>query len=938
MTFRKKLIEVALPLDVINEASAYDKMPGIGPHPKGLHHWWARLPLPCARAFLFASLVDDPSSNPNFKDKSDAEQNVERERLFEIIKMLLQKKIHTNKNIFQIANREITNFTDGQAITLLDPFSGGGSIPLEGQRLGLNVQASDLNPISVIINKAQIEILPRFKNSPPVNPITRKNSMLKTWPRSKGLAEDVRYYGDFIREQAINRLKEVFPQIILSASQTQEKGTVIAWLWARTVKCPNPACGVQAPLVKSFSLSTKKGRKSWVEPKIDRTISPPDISFSVKTGQGKPLKGTIDRRGAICLNCNTPITFNYIRGQGQNGKIKTKLMAIAMQGKKNKIYISPNKEHEAVNKLKSPESVLDSELPDKALGFRVQKYGLTKHRDLFTPRQLLTLKTLSDLVLEVRETVKNDALHSKFFDDSDTRPLFEGGKGPDAYADAITVFLSFGVDRCADFNNALCRWSQSNEKIMNLFARGAIPMVWDFAEANTLTDSVGGWKTCIEYISKCIDVVQVGNADNGIAYQSDAASLTKKNFTNLIVSTDPPYYGNIGYSDLSDFFYVWLKRSLSRIYPDLFETLLVPKAAELIAAPERFGDDAIKAKAHFEDGFREVFTALKEKLDPRFPLTVYYAFKQEDSEVDSKTSDDVTLTTGWETMLNGLVHSGFQITATWPVHASQKWRMRAMDSNALASYIILACRPRPKAASMATRRDFLSALKRELPMALRQLQLSNIAPVDMAQASIGPGMTIYSRYHQVLESDGTVLSIRTALALINQALDEYLSEQEGAYDSDTRWALAWFEQYAFNEGPYGDAETLSTAKNTSVNGMVQAGFLQAGGGKVRLLRRNELAPDWDPHTDKRVTVWEICQHLIRTLQDKGEAASAQLLADVGPLGDAARDLAYRLYQICERKGWAQEALPYNALVASWSDIGKLSREVEAQPIQTGFKF
>jgi putative DNA methylase len=920
---KKKLIEVALPLDTINDASAYDKMPGIGPHPKGMHHWWARLPLPCARAILFASLVDDPSEDPRFVDQPESIQVKERERLFDIVRSLLQKQIHKHPDVFEKAHQEIYRSCDGRLPTVLDPFCGGGSIPLEAQRIGLKSRGSDINPIPVLITKALIDLIPKFATHPPVNPENKLRQ--PNYSHAYGLAEDIRYYGTSILNDARTRLGHLYPR--------GSKGeNVIAWLWARTIKCPNPACGAKIPLVRSLQLTSKKKNKAWLNPVVDRAHQPPIVTFEVKYGEGEPLEGTIkQRKGARCICCNDPVSFAYIKEEGKAERIGAQLIGIVAESSRSKLYLSPTSSHEEISLEAKPGGVPETDLPEKALGFRVQAYGITKHRDLFTPRQLTALTFFSDLIQAVHQVVMDDWEKAKMQTEKSPPRCHEDDITARSYADAVVTFLAFALDRCVDFNNSLCRWSPSNEKVMNLFGRQAIPMVWDFSEANILADSVGGWSTCVNYVADCVAVTDINTKHIGGVRQCDVANANHDP-TSLLVSTDPPYYDNIGYADLSDCFYVWLRRTIGTIYPEIFSTLLVPKTAELIAAPERFGNDSEAAKQHFESGFCEAFSKLKEMLDSRFPLTVYYAFKQADeadNESDSKgKKGTIDLTTGWETMLEAIISSGFQVTGTWPVRASQAWRMRSMGSNALASYIILVCRPRPTDAPKATRRQFLNELKRDLPQALKLLQQGNIAPVDLAQASIGPGMAVFSKYAAVLESDGSPMRVRTALQLINQILDEFLTEQEGEFDGDTRWALTWFEQHQFNDGQYGDAETLSKAKNTSVSGMVEAGILEAKAGKVRLLKREDLKADWKPESDTRMPVWEITQYLIRTLDQDGETGAAELLARLGSKANLARDLAYRLYSLCDRKGWTQEGIAYNSLVTSWPEITRLASSVK----------
>ncbi len=932
MTTHRKLIEVALPLEAINKESAREKSIRHG-HPSTLHLWWARRPLAACRAVIFASIVDDPSSHPE-QFPTDAAQDAERQRLFRLIEELVKWENVNNEEVLGRARAEIMKATDGNPPPLLDPFAGGGSIPLEAQRLGLEAHASDLNPVAVLINKALIEIPPKFAGRPPVHPNQDKQTVAKTWRGAEGLAEDVRYYGQWMRDEAKRRIGHLYPKIKLPKEYGGGEATVIAWLWARTVKCPNPACGAQMPLVRSFALSTKPGKQAWVEPVVDRSQQPSIVRFEVRTGIGKPREGTVNRRGATCLCCGTSTPLAYVRSEAQAGKMGTASLAIVAERANGRAYLPPDFEHERIARSAQPKWKPEEKVTAPSHDVdRLPMYGMVSWGDAFAPRQLTTLTVFSELISEARKCVYHDAMIIGL--PIDRVPLDEGGLGATAYADAIATYLAFAVDRGADAWSSLASWRQGVEATRSTFARQALAMVWDYAEANPFSSSCGNWSDAgIGWVVEAMQTAPCRRA--GIARQLDATAYLS-DIPDPIVSTDPPYYDNVGYADLSDFFYVWLRRALSSIYPSLFSTLLVPKASELVATPHRFGGDKEKAQQFFESGLGKAFQNMRRITHATYPLTVYYAFKQAETDEDDGESDNnglVIASTGWETMLEGLIRAGFAITGTWPMHTERSARAISISSNALASSIILVCRPRPEDAPLTTRRDFLNALKRELPAALRDLQRGNIAPVDLAQASIGPGMAIYSRYRRVLEADGSAMHVRTALALINQALDAYLAEQEGEYDADTRWALAWFEQFGFEEGPFGDAETLSKAKNTSVGGMVEAGILAARGGKVRLLRREELPADWDPGADRRLTVWEVTQQLIRAMQERGEPAAAVLLSQVGGLGDTARDLAYRLYTICERKGWAQEALPYNGLVVAWSEVGRLAVEkVDSKPLQ-----
>lgn len=926
MTAHKtKLIEVALPLPEINDASAYDKMPGIGPHPKGIHHWWARLPLPTARAVLFASVVDDPTAHPE-KWRTEEAQNNERERLFGIVRKMMSKKMHEHPQIYAEARAEMLKHCDGNLPVVFDPFAGGGSIPLEANRLGFKAYAGDLNPVAVLLNRCNLELIPRWIDRSPVNPDDRsKIGGTDAWRAASGLAADVRFYGRLVRKRAQEELEHLYPKVHLPKEQGGGNANVIAWIWARTVASPNPAAhGKHVPLISTYWLCNKKGSETWLEPILDNGRGA--YRFNVRTGTPEDRatvgSGTkLGNSGFRCLLTDVPIPFSYIRDEGRRGQLGVVLLAVVVERPRGRTYVGATPDQVNAADSAKPSGFPETDLPDEALGFRVQNYGFKQHWQMFTLRQLSAMTATSDLIKAVVCDVRGDATSAGF-----------SREEADAYARTVVTLLGLALDRCADFNNAFCRWSSGNQKVMNMFGQAIARMVWDFAEANFLGDSVGAWTTCSDYVASCIDVIPVGST-SGSARQSDAAAGAGE-LRGLIVSTDPPYYDNIGYAALSDFFYVWLRRTIGDLYPDLFSTVLVPKIPELTASPERFEGNKERARTHFETGFRKAFTALLEKMDSRFPLTVYYAFKQADEESGAETDPEeesgarVDLTTGWETLLESLIASGFRITGTWPVRASQAWRLRAMGANALASYIVLASRARPDDAPQTDRRSFVAELKKDLPLALRHLQQGNVAPVDFAQAAIGPGMSIFSRYARVLESSGNSMSVRTALSLINQTLTEVLSQQEDDFDADTRWAIAWFEQHGFAEGDYGEAEILSKAKVTAVGGLQQAGIVLSKKGKVRILRPEELPTEWDPAKDKRVTIWEMTHQLVRVYfhEKAGDERTADLLRKLGSRGDIARDLAYRLFDVCEKKKRSQEAQAYNALVLGWSEIARIARQ------------
>lgn len=949
---RKKLIEVALPLEAVNAASAREKSIRHG-HPSTLHLWWARRPLASARAVIFAQMVDDPSACPEEFPTEEAQAR-ERERLFRLIEKLVQWENTTNEALLEEARQEIWKswqracrdnahhpraeelFNPKRLPAFHDPFAGGGSLPLEAQRLGLEAYASDLNPVAVLINKAMIEIPPRFANRPPVNPEARakKALMEREWKGAQGLAEDVRYYGRWMRDEAERRIGHLYPKVKITPEMAQDRPdlkplvgqelTVIAWIWARTVRSPNPAFAhVEVPLASTFMLSTKPGKEAYVEPVIEGDT----YRFTVKVGKPKDpeaakLGTSAGKRSAFrCLLSGVPIPYDYIRAEGRAGRMGARLMAIVAEGPKGRVYLPPVPEHEEIARQAVPTWKPDIPLPDNPRDFRTPLYGISTYGDLFTPRQLVALTTFADLVGEAMERVRQDALAAGLPDDE--TPLREGGTGARAYAEAVGVYLGLALSRLSDIQNSLCAWENTKTQVRHLFTRQAVPMLWDFGENNVFGDAAGDYMVSLENMLRALEKVPC--VEVGQSNQADASTQTVS--INKIVSTDPPYYDNIGYADLSDFFYVWLRRSLRSVFPDLFATVAVPKAEELVATPYRHGSRE-KAEKFFLEGMTKALARLAEQAHPAFPVTIYYAFKQSESEGNGEARR-----TGWETFLEAVIRAGFSITGTWPMRTELSNRMVGKDTNALASSIVLVCRKRPENAPTATRREFLSALKEELPKALRLLQAGNIAPVDLAQAAIGPGMAVYTRYAGVLDAEGNPVTVREALALINQVLDEALAEQEGDFDPDTRWALAWFEQFGFGEGEFGVAETLFKAKNTSVEGLVEAGILESRRGKVRLLKPEELPGDWDPVRDGRFTYWEAVHQLVRRLETGGEMAAADLMAKLGSRGDTARELAYRLYALCERKGWSKEALSYNALVQSWPEIARLSQEGKA-PAQT----
>jgi putative DNA methylase len=948
MKHKKKLIEVALPLEAINKASAREKSIRHG-HPSTLHLWWARRPLAAARAVIFAQMVDDPSAHPDLFPTLKAQEK-ERQRLFRIIEDLVLWENTTNEKVLQQARDEIwqswrytcaENADHPRAKELFDryklpafhdPFAGGGALPLEAQRLGLEAYASDLNPVAVLINKAMIEIPPKFAGRPPVNPEwqskTSEEKAMTTWKGAQGLAEDVRYYGKWMRDEAEKRIGHLYPKIEITNEMAKERPdleqyigsslTVIAWLWARTVKSPNPAfANIDVPLASTFMLSTKAGKEAYIEPIIEGG----DYRFAVKIGMPKDValakSGTKLARGANfkCLMSGTPISGDYIKAEGKAGRMSVKMMAIVAEGEHGRVYLAPTSEHVLAASKQNPKWKLENELIGKCRD-QLPLYGMNTFSDIFTSRQLVTLTTLSDMVGEVMEHIHRDAVNANLSNDG--KHLRDGGTNSCAYAEAVGVYLGEVVSKITSYHCSLGIWRANMDKSGRAFGRQAIPMVWDYPECNPFAGAGGDWDGACADASRVIS--GLGRFSSGCSRQSAAQTQEQQFAKDRVISTDPPYYDNICYADLSDFFYVWLRRTLRPIFPDLFATLAVPKAEELVASRYHHSSKET-AERFFLDGMTQAMHSLAEQAHTAFPVTIYYAFRQ----TESGENGQGTASTGWETFLDAVIHAGFAITGTWPIRTEQSAALKSLI-NSLASSIILVCRQRNVNATTVTRRDFITALKNELPVALAHLQRGNIAPVDLAQAAIGPGMAVYTRYAKVLDAEGKPMTVREALSLINQILDETLAEQEGDFDADSRWALAWFEQFGFNEGEYGIAETLSKAKNTSVEGLVSAGFLQSKSGKVRILKPSDLSADWDPEKDKRLTNWEMVHHLIRLLESDGEAEAAKIVSKLGSKAETARELCYRLYTLCERKKRAAEALSYNALVQSWPEISRLAAD------------
>ncbi len=949
----RKLIEVALPLDAINVAAAREKSIRHG-HPSTLHLWWARRPLAAARAVIFAQLVNDPGyqQGGGFKygmNKKDAAE--ERKRLFKVIEDLVLWENTTNEGVLERARAEIRRswrevcelnrdhpqaaelFNPEKLPALHDPFAGGGAIPLEAQRLGLEAYASDLNPVPVLINKAMIEIPPKFAGRPPVRPgdksqLSSINSQ-RTWPGASGLAEDVRYYGAWMRREAEKRIGHLYPPVEITAEMARErpdlkplvgqKLTVIAWLWARTVKSPNPAFShVDVPLAASFILSSKEGRGAYVHPVIDGDT----FTFTVKIGDAPPeaRNGTKLARGANfrCILSETAIEPAYIKNEGVSKRMGARLMAVIAEGPSGRVYLSPTNAIESVALSAQPTWKPELSLPDDARNFWTLNYGLNTYGDLFTARQLVALNTFSDLVHEARILVTKHALEAGL--NGDGKGLDAGGNDAKSYGEAVTVYLAFLIGQVANHSSSICGWNHPNTQMRSVFSRQAIPMTWDYAEANVFSDSSGSYQNLFERQVKGLGALGYG-LFAGKALQADAQ--TQDISIRKVISTDPPYYDNIAYADLSDFFYVWMRRALRETYPSLLSTLAVPKAEELVATPYRHGSKE-KAELFFMAGMTSAMKSLADKSHPAFPVTIYYAFKSSETGVDSDTSSS-----GWESFLEAVCRAGFVLSGTWPMRTEKEGRSIQNGVNALASSIILVCRKRAADAPSVSRREFVRELNTVLPIALDEMikgaggEYSPVAPVDLSQAIIGPGMAVFSKYAAVLEANGDPMTVRTALQLINR----FLAEDD--FDADTQWCLRWFEQHGWAEGAFGEADVLARSKSIAVGGLAEAGVVLSGGGKVSLRKWADYPTDWDPSADVRQPVWETLHHLIRALKQEGESGAGKLLAAVKAKSEATRQLAYRLYTLCERQGWAEDARAYNELITSWTGIESAAGQAPA---------
>ncbi len=902
-SYKKKLIEVAMPLEAINKAAIKEKSnPFLKGHPRSIHQYWARRPITAARGILFAQLVDDPSSHPE-KFTTEEEQQQERDRLFHIMEELIIWENSTNEEVLKRANAEILKSAEGEIPTIYDPFSGGGSIPMEAQRLGLPACGSDLNPVAVMIGKAMIEIPPLFKDMKPLHPGGPEKIQYKN---AEGLAEDVRFYSAWMHEKITERIEHLYPRAELPAQLGSGQANVVAWIWARTVPSPDPAFqNINVPLVSTFVLSSRAGKRVILRPIISKEER--KVTFEVVYDPSQPefdnaKSGNKVSRGGnfTCMLSGASITADYIKEAGKKSQIGQQLIGIVGENEKRKVYISANNLHEKAANINRIE-VDGVALPDKALGFSAQLYGNKEFEDLFSNRQLFALSQMVDLNKELYEEIKSAVSSDHPFSAED-------------YAKSICVYIGLAICKLTDYSNMLCSWNNKNENIRQLFSMQTIPMSWDFAEVN-LCSRMLNIQTMASNITHAF--ANLGCGGNGFVFNKDAKTPDFYS-AGQVISTDPPYYDNIAYADLSDFFYGWMKKLFGDYYGDLFSFISTPKEDELIADQFRRGSKE-NAENYFTNGMTAALQSMASLTSTKYPSTIYYAFKQSEIEIEGISS------TGWATFITAVIRAGYSIVGTWPMRMERESRTRGIGSNALATSIVLVCRKREVALGSITRAEFIRQLKTELPTAIADLKAANIAPADIPQSSIGPGIGIFSRYQKVLESDDSPMSVKTALQLINREL----GEEEGDYDPETSFALTWFEQNGFNVGNFGMANNLATAKGIAVNSLVNAGIAQASGGKFGLFNRDSLKESWDPADDSRVTIWECCQYLIRRLENRGEFEAAKLMKAMGSeRAEAAKELAYALYDIAANKRRdATEATAYNGLIAVWSELSMQAANV-----------
>lgn len=912
---KRKLIEVALPLEAINVASFAEKNRKVG-KPQNLHQWWSRKPVTAARAMLIAQLVDDPSCHPEtFPTEEDV--RAERARLHSLIERSVEWE--------EVVRPTPQFLADLRAVlpdvTITDPFVGGGSLALAAAQLGVNSASSDLNPVAVALSRALVDVPTRFLNRDPVNPGAR-DAQFPLRSGTAGLVADVEAYGQWMLAEARARLGQHYPPI--------EGRTVLAWVWARQVLCPNPACQIQVPLVSKWTLAKKRGKEVVMVPRVVHEPAARGGSrfeFTISKDRRDLLtRGTMSgRTGTECLNCGTAISVAHVRSEAMAGRMSLTLTAIAADGGRTREYFAPTAEHKAAAQVERPMDSISGAISTNPRWFSPPLYGLTDFSDLFTDRQLLAVTTFSDLVGEARKNVYADALASGL---PEGEPLTQGGDGAVAYSEAIALYLALAVSRLANWSNNQCSWESTGEVSQQMYSGQAMGMAWDVSEANVLGDgNSGSFLACLRNIVSPLKLASLRGQHRVVMADARNAPIA-----GLVVATDPPYFDNIDYSDLSDFFYVWQRRMLGGVFPELYGTILVPKGEELVANAYRSGGNDAAAN-DFLDGFRGVFAHFRESVASEFPVVVYYASKQAESLGQGNSR--------WSTILQAMVDEGWSVVRTWPIRTENVSRRVAIGTNSMSTSSVLVLRPRPAQAPQVSMQTFLADLRVHLAEALTDLEQSGVAPVDMQQAAIGPGIEVFSRFSAVLEADGRPMSVAAALVRINDVLDELLNEQEGDFDAPTRFALQWYRHRGYESGLFGDADDLARGRNTSVDEMEREGILEKRAGHVRLFRAEDLPANYDVAKDSRTSDWEALHHLIRVLERDGIAhAGAFLQVAMGrPDGaidaDLVKELAHLLFRIAEGNGWTKDALSFNNLVTSWPEILDAARSVKKPVVQQG---
>lgn len=882
---KKKLIEVALPLDEINAACKADKDRKTGTI-RNLHKWFAPMPLPAWRALLFAALVDDP------------EDDNQRVYLLDLIKRLVANGADLpDPRDLEEAQAVLRKEYPSGVPTVLDPFCGGGSTLIEAQRLGLPSFGSDLNPVPALISRTLTQFLPATFGAPPASvevdevsghgmlPVPRAAADFSGY---QGLAEDVRHYAKVVLDRASRKLQGHFP--------VREGEQPIAWIWGRTARCANPACGIKTILATTWWLSKKPGEFAWLEP----TVRDGNVHLDIVRGRsGAPIASPKVGHGATfaCLSCQSLVDERVLIEQGRRGEIGYKLLAVVVNQNGRRTYRLPDDgEERAALAIEPPEDIPSVRQPDNPRWFSGPRFGFSTFADMFMPRQQLTLATFADEVA---------SLHDE---------LLAAGVDQDR-ARAISSVLGLAVGQLARYGSTLNQWrlrAGAHAKAEAAFARADMQLMWDFAETYFGSGSVGDWLDVCDSMSRAFRYAPNGQ---GLVQRVDAR--TTRAPARGLVATDPPYFDAIGYADLSDYFYMWHRRALKAVHPDLYSTLATPKVGELTAVPSHHGNSKTQAKAYFIDGFTETFANLSQSLAPGLPMLVVYASKEQKSGKNEEPR--------WASILTAMMRSDLEITGTWPIHGTGSTRMIGIGTNAVASYIVMVCRPREGGLGTTSLSDFNRALRRELAPAVRDLQAASILPVDLVQAAMGPGMQIFSRYRAVLDQMGQAVPVEQALRLINSALGEVLDEQEGELDPESRFAIRWWEAHAWSSASFGEADKTARPLGISVDDVVRAQVASSHANRVQLNGEGELNRSWTPGSDSAPTAWEAVHHLAdRLINGGGELEAAKLMGRLGPLQDSTTALTYRLHDIAAKKGRTADQERYNALINSWAELVRLS--------------